>query len=217
MKRGPRAPSFKDLGTDLPVFPLPGVLLLPRGLLPLNIFEPRYLAMIEDALAADRLIGMIQPRTESVAAPPLYTVGCAGRITSFDETDDGRYLITLTGLCRFRVAAELEERRGYRRVRPDWTGFAADMAAPAAAEINRAGLDQALTEYFRVAGLSADWEAIGQTPDERLVTSLAMICPFEPQEKQALLEAKDLSERTDLMLSIIRMAIHGGDAGQVRH
>ncbi|MGO4721836.1 MULTISPECIES: LON peptidase substrate-binding domain-containing protein [unclassified Inquilinus] len=217
MKRGPRAPSFEDLGTDLPVFPLPGVLLLPRGLLPLNIFEPRYLAMIEDALAADRLIGMIQPRTESAAAPPLYTVGCAGRITSFDETDDGRYLITLTGLCRFRVAAELEERRGYRRVRPDWTGFAADMAAPAAAEINRAGLDQALTEYFRVAGLSADWEAIGQTPDERLVTSLAMICPFEPQEKQALLEAKDLCERTDLMLSIIRMAIHGGDAGQVRH
>jgi len=160
---------------------------------------------------------MIQPRTESAAAPPLYAVGCAGRITSFDETDDGRYLITLTGLCRFRVAAELEERRGYRRVRPDWTGFAADMAAPAAAEINRAGLDQALTEYFRVAGLSADWEAIGQTPDERLVTSLAMICPFEPQEKQALLEAKDLCERTDLMLSIIRMAIHGGDAGQVRH
>ena len=219
MKPGPRAPGFEDLGTDLPVFPLPGVLLLPRGLLPLNIFEPRYLAMVEDALSGGRLIGMIQPRPGSwgAAPPPLYAVGCAGRITSFDETDDGRYLITLTGLCRFRVEQELEERRGYRRVRPGWTGFAADMAGPTPAEIDRAGLDHALTEYFRIAGLSADWEAIGQTPDERLVTSLAMICPFEPQEKQALLEAKDLCERTQVMLSIIRMAIHGGHAGRVRH
>lgn len=219
MNKGPRAPAFEDLGTDLPVFPLPGVLLLPRGLLPLNIFEPRYLAMVEDALAADRLIGMIQPRPgpESDAGPGLYAVGCAGRITSFDETDDGRYLITLTGLCRFRVAQEQDGRRGYRRVRPDWTGFAADMADPGATAIDRAGLDQALNDYFRVSGLSADWKAIGETPDERLVTSLAMICPFEPQEKQALLEAKDLCERTELMLSIIRMAIHGGDAGRVRH
>ena len=219
MRRRPRAPSFEDLGTDLPVFPLPGVLLLPRGLLPLNIFEPRYLAMVEDALAGDRLIGMIQPRPGNwgAAPAPLYAVGCAGRITSFDETDDGRYLITLTGLCRFRVEAELEERRGYRRVRPGWSGFAADMAEPDRAEIDRAGLDQALADYFRVAGLSADWDAIGQTPDERLVTSLAMICPFEPQEKQALLEAKDLCERTRVMLSIIQMAIHGGHAGHVRH
>ncbi|WP_395680266.1 LON peptidase substrate-binding domain-containing protein [Inquilinus sp.] len=219
MRGRPRAPAFQDLGTDLPVFPLPGVLLLPRGLLPLNIFEPRYLAMVEDALAGGRMIGMIQPRPGQwgAAPPPLYAVGCAGRITSFDETDDGRYLITLTGLCRFRVEQELEEQRGYRRVRPGWTGFSADMAEPTAAEIDRAGLNQALTDYFRIAGLSADWDAIGQTPDERLVTSLAMICPFEPQEKQALLEAKDLCERTKVMLSIIRMAIHGGHAGRVRH
>lgn len=219
----PRIPAFETLGDDLPVFPLDGVLLLPRGLLPLNVFEPRYLAMVEDALAGARLIGMIQPRPGSEngrranGPPALYGVGCAGRITSFDETDDGRYLITLTGLCRFRVAEEREEHRGYRRVRPDWSGFAADMANGFAPEIDRDGLDQALVDYFQVAGLSADWDAISQTPDERLVTSLAMICPFAPQEKQALLEAKDLRERTRVMLSIIRMAIHAGPAGGMHH
>ena len=206
-----------DLPQVIPIFPLPGAILLPRGQLPLNIFEPRYLNMVDDAMAGDRIIGMIQPTAGPQRLPGLSPIGCAGRITSFDETDDGRYLITLTGLCRFRVEQELEERRGYRRVRPGWTGFSADMAEPTPAEIDRAGLDRALTDYFRIAGLSADWEAIGQTPDERLVTSLAMICPFEPQEKQALLEAKDLCERTKVMLSIIRMAIHGGHAGRVRH
>jgi len=212
----PFFPKFDALPATIPVFPLMGVLLLPRGQLPLNVFEPRYIAMTDDALAvADRLIGMVQPQDESCRTPPLYTIGCAGRITSFDETNDGRYLITLTGLCRFRIAEEVPTTRGYRRVRADWSDFAADMAEAKPADIDRGRLIPALADYFRATGMSANWETIDKTPDERLVTSLAMICPFEPREKQALLEAKDLATRAALILSILELAIHGPDGGNV--
>lgn len=204
----PYGAALPDL---LPIFPLPGVLLLPRGRLPLNIFEPRYLAMTRDALAGGRLIGMIQPldpvlREEN---PPLYRTGCAGRITSFTETEDGRYLITLTGVSRFRIREELPLLDGYRRVVPDWGAYAGDLAEAVEPEVDRDRLIRGLRAFFQRHGIAADWEAIAKTPGERLVTSIAMICPFAPSEKQALLEAPDLDERARLLCAIVEMAAAG--------
>ncbi|HET8727219.1 MAG TPA: LON peptidase substrate-binding domain-containing protein [Alphaproteobacteria bacterium] len=210
MSGSPFFPSFDELGATIPIFPLTGVVLLPRGLLPLNIFEPRYIEMVDDALATDRMIGMIQPVAPNDPAdrPPVYGTGCAGRITSFDETEDGRYLITLTGICRFRVAGELPATTAYRRAEADWSGFAGDFDQPTI-DLDRKRLCTVLTGYFRQHGISANWEAIRDTPDERLVTSLVMICPFGPSEKQALLEAPTLAERAEMMISLIEMAVLG--------
>jgi len=210
--------SLEELPATLPVFPLAGVLLLPRGRLPLNIFEKRYLAMFDDTIAGDRIIGMIQPsESEPEAAPPLYPVGCAGRITQFSETDDGRYMVTLAGIARFRIVDELPLQRGYRRVRADWTPYAADLKAQGCS-IDRARLVALLQEYFRKHGLSANWEAIENAPDERLLTSLAMICPFDPREKQALLEADCLTDRAQIMMTLLEIAIAGqGENAQPRH
>jgi Lon protease-like protein len=207
-----------ELPGELPVFPLAGALLLPRGRLPLNIFEKRYLAMFDDALGGDRLIGMIQPSARAnEPSPALFSVGCAGRITSFSETGDGRYMVALDGVARFGIAEELPLQRGYRRVVPDWTRFAADVIEDTGA-IDRHRLIELLQAYFRQQSLSANWDAIGQTPDERLVTSLAMICPFQPPEKQALLEAGCLSDRARLMMSLLEIAIAGhGDSDRPRH
>jgi hypothetical protein len=200
-------PKLEDLPATLPIFPLNGVLLLPRGRLPLNIFEPRYLAMTRDAMGGERMIGMIQPSDPADAGqnPPVYRTGCAGRITSFSETDDGRFLITLTGIARFIVRDELPLHRGYRRVQADWEVYRRDLE-PDEGTIDRDRLLAALKAFFRVHGISADWDTIRQTPDERLVTSLAMICPFAPNEKQALLEAADLQERAEVMIALIEMA-----------
>jgi len=219
MSRNPFDPTFDQLPGNMPVFPLTGALLLPRGRLPLNIFEPRYLNMVQDALAADRMIGMIQPAdpVAPVRTPPLYPMGCAGRITSFAETEDGRFLITLTGLCRFTVQEEVPTTRGYRRVVPDWSRFELDLVEDEAEVLDRGRLQTGLTAYFRQQGISANWEAIEKTPDERLVTTLSMICPFEPQEKQALLEAADLPTRAEMLLALIEMAVHdrpGGEAAK---
>lgn len=215
MSRSAFFPRFDQLGPTLPIFPLTGVLLLPDGLLPLNIFEPRYINMIDDALAGGRLLGMIQPRDANSAesTPAVYSIGCAGRITSFDETDDGRYLITLTGVSRFTVGQELPTTRGYRLVAPDWDPFRRDVEAPDDATLDRPRLTASLVEYFRQHGIEANWDAIANTPDARLVTSLAMICPFEPQEKQALLEAGDMAARADLLMALIEMAVLAKDAG----
>ena len=220
---GPRPViSLEQLPETLPIFPLTGVLLLPRGKLPLRIFEPRYLAMTEDALAGDRVIGMVQPADANVSlagAPPVYRTGCAGRITAFSETDEGHYLITLTGIARFDIVEELPPQRGYRRVRADWSRYGADLLQEKQATVDRDRLLTELKVYFKLHGLSADWDAIRQTPDERLVTSLAMICPFEPNEKQALLEAPNLAERARLMVAIIEMAVLNGpkDGDGARH
>jgi Lon protease-like protein len=207
---------FRDLPAVLPVFPLTGVLLLPRGRLPLNIFEPRYLAMIDDALKGDRLIGMVQPRG-SGEPPPLFDTGCAGRIVSYDETDDGRYLIVLSGICRFTIADEFPVERGYRRVQANWSRFKADLDEEECPNLDRAKLVALLQTYFQRQGLSANWEAIESTPDERLVTSLAMICPFEACEKQALLEAPDLAERAEIMIKILAMSAAGGNEPEGDH
>jgi Lon protease-like protein len=221
MSPNPFDPTFDQLPEIVPIFPLTGVLLLPRGKLPLNIFEPRYLAMTEDALSGNRMIGIIQPSDplSRASVPPVYPIGCAGRITSFSETDDGRYLITLTGVCRFETVRELPIVRGYRRVDVSWERFAADLEESGPALFDRARLVEGLKTYFKIQGISANWDAIDSTPDERLVTSLAMICPFEPSEKQALLECGSLSERASMMVAIIEMSVldkRGGDT-MARH
>jgi Lon protease-like protein len=201
----------------LPIFPLTGVLLLPRGRLPLNVFEPRYLAMIRDALGGDRLIGMVQPcepqddnrgprGPATPVNPPVYPVGCAGRITQFAENDDGRFMITLTGISRFRIKDELPLLSGYRRVVPDWQQFADDREMPAAPELDRARLIRGLQSFFTQRHLSVDWSAVEKAPSEHLVTSLAMACPFAPSEKQALLEAADPDARAQLLTTLVEMA-----------
>ena len=209
MSPNPFDPTFDQLPEIVPIFPLTGVLLLPRGKLPLNVFEPRYLAMTEDALSGNRMIGIIQPSDplSRASVPPVYPIGCAGRSTSFSETDDGRYLITLTGVCRFETVRELPIVRGYRRVDVSWERFAADLEESGPALFDRARLVEGLKTYFKIQGISANWDAIDSTPDERLVTSLAMICPFEPSEKQALLECGSLSERASMMVAIIEMSV----------
>jgi len=207
----------------LPIFPLPGVLLLPRGRLPLVLFEPRYLNMALDALGNQRIIGMVQTKdAEAHPVPdnaPVYNIGCAGRITQFSESDDGRLLITLTGVIRFHIFSELELLRGYRRVTADFGPFAGDKENSAGTLADRPRLLDALRAYFRIKQLDADWEAIDKADDEALVTSLAMICPLAAGEKQALLETNDIGERAKLLTGLIEMAaLEGGEAAtNVRH
>jgi len=214
----PVPPCVPALPGTLPIFPLAGVLLLPRGRLPLHIFEPRYVAMVEDSLVGDRLIGMIQPLNPEATgeAPALYGTGCAGRITAFRDLEDGRYLITLTGVSRFRVDRELEPRNGYRRVTPRWEGFAGDLVDGAPPRFDRTRLFGSLRCYLDVNEIVANWESIEGAPDERLVTSLAMVCPFHPNEKQALLEAPSLVERAELLTSLVEMAVADRRGGK-RH
>jgi hypothetical protein len=206
-----------DLPQTIPVFPLSGVLLLPRGRLPLNIFEPRYLAMTDDAMKTDdRLIGMIQPTEpeRAGAVQKLHRVGCTGRIVSISETDDGRYLINLAGMCRFTIREELETTRGYRRVAPDFAAFANDLQPDPSRVANRARLLAALRGFFTRHEIKADWDSIDQAPDDRLIVTLAMVCPFEPAEKQALLEAPTLAERAQTMTALLELAaVAGADQG----
>ena len=176
-------PRLEDMPGEFPVFPLPGALLLPRGKLPLRIFEPRYLAMTEDALGRGRMFGMIQPDptvADTATGPALFRVGCLGRLSSFNETDEGHYLITLTGVIRFAIAAELEMRRGYRRVRGEFAPYLADLdLEPQSITMRREPLLGALRGYFTHHGIDANWDAVKQLPDDLLVTTLAMVCPFE--------------------------------------
>jgi Lon protease-like protein len=209
-------PAADDLPEEFPIFPLPGALLLPRGRLPLNIFEPRYLAMVEDSLAQGRMFGMIQPNDHAPrgqTGPSLYRIGCLGRLSHFSETDDGRYLITLTGLCRFMVREELGMRRGYRRVSADYAPFLhTDLAPPPALpEGARAQIVAALKPYFVSQQIDADWDAIRGMPDAPLMTTLAMVCPFDTAEKQALLEAPTDADRAGDLLALLRMALHESD------
>ncbi|MFC7737534.1 LON peptidase substrate-binding domain-containing protein [Roseomonas sp. GCM10028921] len=198
-----------DLPAEIAVFPLPGALLLPGGRLPLNIFEPRYLALVEDSLGAGRCFGMTQPdpgAPPGPSGPGLYRTGCLGRLSSFAETEDGRFLISLTGLIRFTVEEELPGRAGYRRVRPRYDAFAGDLdRTPLSHGLDRPALLGALGAYFRARGIEANWESIERLEDAALVTNLAMVCPFEPAEKQALLEAPDSAARAATLTAMLRM------------
>ena len=204
------------LPATVPVFPLTGAVLFPRGVLPLNIFEPRYLAMVRDAMAATgaahRIIGMIQPKGAG-DPPPLYRVGCLGRISDYRETDDGRILIALVGVSRFHVGAELERGTLYRQVMTDYHGFADDRDDSDALDpATRASLEDALRPYLDARGLAADWEAVQSADDEGLVTALAGALPFDPAEKQALLEAPNLAERAQTLAALMSFAAGPGPA-----
>lgn len=209
-------PRLEDLPRILPIFPLNGVLLLPQGKLPLNIFEPRYLALVQDALAWGRIFGMIQPSAapSGPGEPPVFETGCAGRISSFDETDDGRLLITLTGVCRFRIAEEVESTRGYRRVVANWAPFAGDLAEDPQISVDRARLFAVLKPFLKMHSMEMNWKAIETASDLALTVSLAMACPFEPREKQALLESADPSHRAETLIALMEMAVADASSGK---
>jgi Lon protease-like protein len=211
----PFQPALAEIDPTVPVFPLPGAMLLPHGRMPLNIFEPRYLALIEDALGAGRMFGMIQ--TDSLKAPVAhgpapFNVGCLGRITSFTETEDGRIVLSLLGVTRFSVLEEVAPRRGYRRMRVDFAPYANDLDPPPPDfGLPRKGLLAALRGYFDRQGLAADWETIGEMDDSTLLTALCMMCPFAPSEKQALLEANSAAQRSQILQALLEFGMHGNE------
>jgi len=219
--RSPIQTRFEDLPEILPVFPLSGAMLLPWGRLPLNVFEPRYLNLTLDALKAGRLFGMIQPdydRGEKKAdrdakvvtlkeEPHLYQVGCVGRVSSFEETEDGRLLITLRGVCRFRAQEEVAGEKGYRRLRVSYDEFKDDMEPMGKFDLDREGLIERLKPYLETQGMKINVDAIKGLSEPTLVTSLCMICPFDPREKQALLEAPSVKVRAEPLMALLRMGV----------
>ncbi|MGE3830648.1 MAG: LON peptidase substrate-binding domain-containing protein [Parvibaculaceae bacterium] len=209
--------SPADLPRELKVFPLPGALLLPRAELPLNIFEPRYLEMVEAAMAGDRLIGMIQPEDEEAdlaGSPGLCRVGCAGRVTSYAETPDNRILITLTGVSRFVIVKEIEAAMPYRQVVADFTPFASDLVSENKADdVDRPGLLKVFRDYLDANEMSADWEQVNAASTETLVNTLSLLAPYAPRDKQALLEAPDLKSRADVLIALTEMALARAGSG----
>ncbi|MEM1274265.1 MAG: LON peptidase substrate-binding domain-containing protein [Pseudomonadota bacterium] len=209
--------SGADLPGTIPVFPLPGALLLPRARLPLHLFEPRYLQMMDDTLKTPhRLIGMVQPHDGPDGERRLHTIGCAGRVTQFSETEDGRYMITLSGISRYRIRNESEGFTPYIRADVSWDGFGADTGATEEdAGFSRAEFLDLLGRYFEAMSLSTDWDSLKEAEDELLINSLSMLCPFEPEEKQALLEAPSLSTRRETLVTLIEFALRGGTQEEV--
>ncbi len=210
--------STADLPATIPVFPLPGALLLPRARLPLHIFEPRYLAMLDDTLKTDhRLIGMVQPRSVPGSdTKKLQGIGCAGRVTQFSETEDGRYMITLSGICRYRLKREVSGFTPYLKADVVWDGFDRDLGD----EETDPGFDRdrfldLLGRFFDDRNLSTDWDSLKGAEDELLINSLSMLCPFEPEDKQALLEAPSLSTRRETLVTLIEYALRAGDTGEM--
>ncbi len=207
-----------DLPDTVPVFPLPGALLLPRARLPLHIFEPRYLQMVEDAMKTpQRLIGMVQPNeVPGREGHGLHSIGCAGRLTQFSETEDGRYLITLSGVSRFRVQSEVTGFTPYRRCDVSWDGFSADLAPTEKdTSFDRESFMTLLGRYFDARSLSADWDTLKEAEDELLINSLSMMLDFEPEDKQALLEAPSLSTRRETLVTLIEFTLRGGIGDEV--
>jgi Lon protease-like protein len=208
-----------DLPDTLPVFPLPGALLLPRSRLPLHIFEPRYLAMIEDCMKTpQRLIGMVQPnpRPGETDGDNVYSIGCAGRLTQFSETEDGRYMITLTGVSRFRTRAELDGFASYRRFDVDWAGFDRDLGKSEDDKaFRRPAFLELLSRYFDELELNADWDTLDEADDELLINSLSMLLNLEPEDKQALLEAPSLATRRETLVTLIEFALRRGDTEEI--
>jgi uncharacterized protein len=211
-----------ELPATIPVFPLSGALLLPRGQMPLNIFEPRYLAMVDDALRdGHRLIGMIQPdisHSRDENKPVLFRVGCAGRITQLAESGDGRYILELTGVARFKVVEEVTALTAYRQCKVDFFSYADDFVARKGEDdVDRAALLEVLTDFLEANNLKVDWEGIESAPNEALVNALAMMSPYGPAEKQAMLEAPDLKTRAEILIAVTEMDLAkkrtSGDTG----
>ena len=210
-----------DLPSAIPVFPLPGALMLPRARLPLNIFEPRYLAMLDDTLRTEhRLIGMIQPvvMPEGKSSGRLHKIGCAGRVTAFQETEDGRYLITLAGISRFRLGAMQEGFVPYLKADVQWTSFERDLGRSEPDEdFDRAAFLDVLARFFNSAQLNSDWDSLKEAEEELLINSLSILCPFDPEEKQALLEAPTLANRRETLVTLMEFALRGGgEDGQMQ-
>ena len=201
--------SAANLPQTIPVFPLPGAILLPRARLPLNIFEPRYLAMLDDTLRSEhRLIGMIQPLNGD---DRLHHIGCAGRLISFSETDDGRYLITLGGISRFRLISKVDGFTPYIRAAVEWEDFGADLGPVGEdAAFDRPAFLKTLSRYFRAVELSTDWDSLEKAEEDLLVNTLSMLCPFETEEKQALLEAPSLTDRRETLVTLMEFALASG-------
>ncbi|MEM9778679.1 MAG: LON peptidase substrate-binding domain-containing protein [Pseudomonadota bacterium] len=211
-----RPMKLADLPETIPVFPLPGALLLPRARLPLNIFEPRYLAMLDDTLRTEhRLIGMVQPLDVPASKggkPKLHHIGCAGRLTSFQETEDGRYMITLSGMSRYRITEMQEGFAAYMKAKVDWCSFERDLGRRETdASFDRTKFLEVLHRYFETAQLSSDWDSLKEAEEELLVNSLSMLCPFDPEEKQALLEAPTLETRRETLVTLMEFALRGGE------
>ncbi len=203
-----------DLPEVIPVFPLAGALLLPRARLPLHVFEPRYLTMLDDVLKTpERLIGMIQPNeVPGRDGPGLMSIGCAGRITQFTETEDGRYMITLLGVSRYRVVEEISGFAPYRRAKVNWDGFEQDRGeAERDPTLDRHALMTQLERFLSGRGLQTDWDTLQKAQDELLINSLSMLLDFAPEDKQALLEAPSLTTRRETLVTLIEFALHGGD------
>ena len=203
--------STDELPQTLRLFPLAGALLLPRGELPLNIFEPRYLAMVDAALASDRLLGMVQPAMRPCAeqrSQPLCEVGCAGRLTRLAETGDGRYLVTLCGVGRFRILAEIDNDEPFRSAEVDFTPFARDLEVGAGeAAVDRLSMIDMLRSFASSSRLEVDWTSIDAAPTETLVNALAMMSPFGAREKQSLLEAEDLKTRAEMLIALAQFEL----------
>lgn len=210
--------TIQDIPATIPVFPLPRALLLPRTELPLNIFEPRYLQMIEDTIRGDRVIGMIQPNEPEDSAsktPALYPVGCVGRLTNFGETGDGRYQVVLTGIARFRIVEELSSLSPYRQCKVDYTSFADDLLQGLGEDdVDRESLLKTLANYLAANSIEADWSGITQAPTEALVNGLSLMSPFGVREKQALLEARDLKTRAELLVAATEITLAAGEADE---
>lgn len=206
-----------DLPDIIPVFPLPGALLLPRAKLPLHLFEPRYLAMMDDVMKTDnRLIGMIQPYDAPDETGKLHSIGCAGRLTAFSETEDGRYMVTLSGMSRFRILEEEDGFTPYRRCKVSWDGFGRDLGPTEMDDdFDRDHFLKTLGRFFDDQGLKTDWESLSEAEDELLINSLSMLCPFEPEDKQALLEAPSLTTRRETLVTLIEFALRGGSAEEL--
>ncbi|MFN3213654.1 MAG: LON peptidase substrate-binding domain-containing protein [Henriciella sp.] len=209
--------KLSDLPEIIPVFPLSGVLLFPRWSLPLNIFEPRYLNMIDDAMSGSRIIGMIQSSGGDRAHPNLVRTGCAGRITSYSETDDGRYLISLTGICRFDVQDELGVDTPYRQVLADWQAFESDLVSPPESALpDRLALTNSLKRYTQINAMEVDWEAVEHAPMETLINALCAGCPFGTLEKQALIEAQTVADRAQTLITLLDMDVPGDDSSTLQ-
>ncbi len=199
------------LPETIPVFPLPGALLLPRSILPLHLFEPRYLQMLDDALATPhRMIGMVQPIDTGADRVRLHQIGCAGRVTRFSETDDGRYMIQLSGISRYRVKAPVASDKPYLSMDVSWHGFERDRGgAETDPGFDRPAFFDLLSRFFTERGLSTEWDNLDEADDERLINALSMLCPFDPEEKQALLEAPDLTTRRETLVALMEFTLHG--------
>ena len=221
MRASERYPSIDGLPAKLPVFPLGGAILLPRVNLPLNIFEPRYLQMFDEALSGSRLVGIIQPAREASEREspigktiPLRTIGCAGRITAYQELDDGRLIVALSGILRFAVTDERPSERLYRICSVDFTAYKNDLVSGSGADdVDRDKLLETLKRFLEFRNLKADWNAIGRSPSEQLVNSLSIMSPYGPEEKQALLEASDLKTRSELLIALAEMEIAAAGSG----